>query len=351
MRLRHRSLLREAQTDRKQLENELDEPRRNYEWKSQSAERAERPPKSSKSSAWTTTTSGGRSWSVTAPPMRKRAGPRWLPLPVRPSGRPRVGVECKTLYVVDECARADLRNGIALACLKLEQDECGNWRFGSLYRRVRPAAPRQAQRPAVRPDPRLRCDADQPDRLGDWHRAGADPVRRFSKAMGKDGRATSEYSTENFWVRFSRPVRVDTLTAGLLRHDSSERPRTKVAGGFALRVPIVGVRRSIEPGNPPDHACGAKIVVDGGLAGGRCAGRKSIFYAGPTRVEIEVRGDLIVDCNGQTVDANAQRAVPVPDGSDGPGDRSFRPSQSRNAAPVVGSKSKSNELPAEGVKS
>jgi hypothetical protein len=36
-------------------------------------------------------------------------------------------------------------------------------------------------------------------------------------------------------------------------------------------------------------------------------------------VEIEVRGDLIIDCNGQTVDANPAGPVGTPSGNGAPG--------------------------------
>jgi hypothetical protein len=49
---------------------------------------------------------------------------------------------------------------------------------------------------------------------------------------------------------------------------------------------------------------GAKIVVDGRWVHGALRGESRIFSY-DTLVEIEVRGDFVVDCNGQTVDANA----------------------------------------------
>jgi hypothetical protein len=43
------------------------------------------------------------------------------------------------------------------------------------------------------------------------------------------------------------------------------------------------------------------------------------FQGGPTRVEIEIRGDFIIDCNGQAVDANAVGLAPAPTGNAAPG--------------------------------
>ena len=49
----------------------------------------------------------------------------------------------------------------------------------------------------------------------------------------------------------------------------------------------------------------ATIVVEGPWLRGTVRSESSRFRNGATRVEVEVRGDFIVDCNGQTVDANA----------------------------------------------
>jgi hypothetical protein len=68
-------------------------------------------------------------------------------------------------------------------------------------------------------------------------------------------------------------------------------------------VPIVGVEMAA--GDLIDRAT---IVVDrrwfNGTVGGKDGNTSSRFQTGATRVELEVRGDFIVDCNGQMVDAN-----------------------------------------------
>ncbi|HEV2835406.1 MAG TPA: hypothetical protein VGW58_08820 [Pyrinomonadaceae bacterium] len=50
----------------------------------------------------------------------------------------------------------------------------------------------------------------------------------------------------------------------------------------------------------------ATIVVDGRWLRGAIRSDSSRLQRGKTRVELEVRGDFIVDCNGQTIDANAR---------------------------------------------
>ena len=49
----------------------------------------------------------------------------------------------------------DLCHGVPIACLEIVPDDCGGWTFGDEVERVRPAPPRQAQRPVVRPRARM----------------------------------------------------------------------------------------------------------------------------------------------------------------------------------------------------
>jgi hypothetical protein len=73
------------------------------------------------------------------------------------------------------------------------------------------------------------------------------------------------------------------------------------------------------PGDPAGHVRGARLVVDGSWFEDGFYGRHSVFYAGETSIEIEVRGDFIVDCNGQPVDANAVGLLTKPTGNGTPG--------------------------------
>jgi hypothetical protein len=65
----------------------------------------------------------------------------------------------------------------------------------------------------------------------------------------------------------------------------------------------------------------ATIVVDGPWFWDTIKGGGSIFQHRRTRVELEIRGDFIIDCNGQTVDANTfgTGTSPVPSGNGTPG--------------------------------
>jgi hypothetical protein len=68
-----------------------------------------------------------------------------------------------------------------------------------------------------------------------------------------------------------------------------------------------------------DYVSTATIVVDGAWVEDGVRGRRSLFLGGETWIEIEIRGDFIVDCNGQTVDANAAGLSPGPTGNGSPG--------------------------------
>ena len=95
-------------------------------------------------------------------------------------------------------------------------------------------------------------------------------------------------------------------------------------GGWwqTFHVPIVRVDTALvpaQPGDPEDHVRSARFVVDGGWLEDGVRGRRTIFHEGETRIEIEIRGDFILDCNGQTVDANAVGLAPFPSGNGTPG--------------------------------
>ena len=95
-------------------------------------------------------------------------------------------------------------------------------------------------------------------------------------------------------------------------------------GGWwqTFRVPIVEVDTTFvppQPGDPLDHVRSARFVVDGAWVEDGVRGRRTIFQDGKARIEIEVRGDFIIDCNGQAVDANAVGLSPSPTGNGTPG--------------------------------
>jgi hypothetical protein len=151
----------------------------------------------------------------------------------------------------------------------------------------------------------------------DWHRK-AISFEIFSGAFGPEGCRQPEYVT-NFSVKFSRPVRENTLQADCIAMTVMCNKRE---GNWwqTFRVPILRLDPvPRETNDPANHVREAKIVVAGEWVEYGLRGRGSVFIDYETRIEIEVRGDFIVDCNGQTVDANAVGLSPAPTGNGTPG--------------------------------
>jgi len=250
------------------------------------------------------------------------------------------GEECGGLCVIEEpcgSVRVDLRHGVPLACLGVVRDACERWTFGG---EVEACGPRRlVKRNDLLFDLIRGCDLTRIIDIGwkDWHRREeAVSFDDFSQALGSDGDRQNEYVTRDFWVTFSRPVREDTLRPDCFAMTVMSVERE---GGWwqTFRVPIVWLDTTFAPpeaGDPAGHVRGARVVVDGAWVEDGVRGRRSLFIGCEARVEIEIRGDFIVDCNGQTIDANAVGLSPVPTGNGSPGGSflsSFRVAAAREA--------------------
>jgi hypothetical protein len=228
--------------------------------------------------------------------------------------------DCGLCEIDDPCGRvrADLRNGVPLACVTITEDERGCPELGE----IDPCGPRRlVKRNDLLFDLIQGCDLTRISEIGwkDWHRREEPvPFDDFSQAFGEPGKDEYEVITRDFWVRFSRPVRLDTVRPDcfVMRAMTFERE-----GGWwmALRVPIVRVETAADAGDPPDHVSKATIVVDRHWLKDAVRSGRTLFVGNETRIEIEIRGDFIVDCNGQTVDANAVGLIPPPTGNGSPG--------------------------------
>jgi hypothetical protein len=221
-----------------------------------------------------------------------------------------------------ELVRVDLKHGVPLACITIERDECGDWKIGS---EVQACGPRRlVKRNDLLFDLIRGCDLTRISEIGwkAWHRREEPvPFVDFSAALGPEGQRKSEYVTRDFWIRFSRPVRQETVRPDCFTITVLGIERE---GGWwqGLRVPIVAVDTNVvdpERDDPAGHVRGARIVVDGSWMEDGVRGRRSLFLGGETRIEIEVRADFIVDCNGQPVDANAIGLSTTRTGNGSPG--------------------------------
>jgi hypothetical protein len=152
-----------------------------------------------------------------------------------------------------------------------------------------------------------------------WHRA-VQPVQwnDFEKSFGDEKHDKSQHNLTKYWVEFSRPVRKDTVRADCFTMTILV-PEDAEGWGEPRRVPIVDVETVDAPAPYTGFITRATLVVDAAWVDDAIESRKKFFNQNPSTVEIEIRGDFIVDCNGQTVDANAVGLSPAPTGNGTPG--------------------------------
>jgi hypothetical protein len=229
---------------------------------------------------------------------------------------------CEIDEPCDRKVRVDLRHGVPLACINVVVDRCGDWSFGETLEACGPR--RLVKRNDLLFDLIRGCDLTRIIEISwwRWHRKQeAISFKEFSEYFGPDtGNDEDEYVT-NFSVEFSRPVHVETLLPDCfaIRVLSAEREGAWLE---TLRVPIVRIDTGTFPpqeGDPPNHVRGGTIVVDGSWLEDKVRDRNTRFTHDGAWVEIEVRGDFILDCNGQSVDANAVGLYPYPSGNGSPG--------------------------------
>lgn len=248
--------------------------------------------------------------------------------------------ECGELRQLDDpCAhvRADLCHGVPLACVSLREGQCeGEWGFDRWFDACGPR--RLVKSNDVLFDLIRGCDLTRISAIGwaDWHRSRKlidwdafeasfdilsdsdfDRMRR-----SRDKRERFPVGTLKYWVEFSRPVRQDTVRADCF---SMTVLSAEEEGGWTgtYCVPILKAETWAPEGTPAGLVTRARLVVDGRWLYDAIKGSKTIFDENPATVEIEVRGDLIVDCNGQTVDANNHGLLPAPTGNGTPGGTFF----------------------------
>ena len=82
-----------------------------------------------------------------------------------------------------------------------------------------------------------------------------------------------------------------------------------------LRIPITDL--DFDQEGP--LVCSATLIVSGGWCDDEIWDEESELSDHDFQVEIEIRGDLILDCHGQAVDANAVGLRAVPTGNGTPG--------------------------------
>ena len=232
----------------------------------------------------------------------KRGGPCLCDHVTNPSP----GSDHDLLCEIDEpCGRVrvDLHNGVPLACVKLSTDNCGGWAVND----VDACGPRRfVKGNDLLFDLIQGCDLTRIKAYGwqSWHRrptpSEKDPIpfHEFAEAFAEPIGDVDTYTTNRFWVEFSRPVqresvRQDCFVMTIITAESDDR------WWETSRVPIVGVFT-----DDAELIDRATIVVDGRWLRGTIGSDSNRFQTKATRVEVEVRGAFIIDCNGQMLDAN-----------------------------------------------
>jgi hypothetical protein len=238
-----------------------------------------------------------------------------------------VDIECRHLTEIKEACgrvRIDLHNGIPLACVKLRADDCGKWGFDSKW--IETCGPRRlVKRNDALFDLLQGCDLTRIVETGwaSFHRKEvAIQWSEFKSLWKLPASVPTDCDVDpvdtELWVRFSRPVRRDTVRVDCFAITVTA---LDTEGGWRepLRVPIVDIKTEPATENPAKLITKAAIVVNGNWAVDAIASKLRRFNCEEAIVEIEVRCDFIIDCNGQAVDANAVGTTAVPTGNGTPG--------------------------------
>lgn len=223
-----------------------------------------------------------------------------------------------------------LNDAVPLACVTIEFDNCNYPVFRSIDD---PCTPRRFVKTNDLLFDLIRgCDLTHISEVSWslWHRQAepigwndfrnmflcteaAEKTKKHSKQQG------SETSSTQFWFKFSCPVQAATLTADcftmtvLVSED-------RTGWINPLRVPVTGlILDAATEGDPENTTRGATVCVDADWCDDEICDRTSIFRHDVVDVEIEIRGDLILDCGGQAVDANVRGLNAAPTGNGSPG--------------------------------
>jgi hypothetical protein len=222
---------------------------------------------------------------------------------------------CGPLCEIEEhCGRVrvDLCHEVPIACVRLRRNECGNLVFDTWIEACGPR--RLVKRNDLLFDLIRGCDLTRVSEVSwaHWHRGEVDFPTFASFFTGPEVQGGT---VTKFAVRFSRPVRASSVRADCFAMTAMFLEKE---GGWweTHRVPIVHVETDEAEG----LATRAAVVVRTRWAKDAIFGSETRFdSAYRTHVEIEIRGDFIVDCNGQALDANAIGISPMPTGNGTPG--------------------------------
>lgn len=212
--------------------------------------------------------------------------------------------QCSALTEVSHGVRVDLHNGVALACIRLTMDTCEQWTIAEVTDACGPR--RLVKRNDLLFDLIRGCDLTRISAIswGHWLVPGyIVPWEEFGKYFDLNVSKLGGCVT-SFDITFTRPVLKASVTPGCFTMTFLIRQRE---GGWLLpmRAPIVRIEFLQESGAQQELAQRARLVVGWGWVSDALRGTETEFEGVKVGVEIEIRGDHLLDCNGQAVDANS----------------------------------------------
>ena len=216
-----------------------------------------------------------------------------------------------------------LNDALALAVVRVAVDECGNPSFTEL---VDACSPRRLVKSNDMLFDLIRgCDLTRISAIswGEEHGKEVDwkafkkyfPRRTTDLNDDRDEEVRMQAVPTTFRVTFSRPVLSATLRAACVSFRVLT-PDPDSGWLTSLQVPVAGFRADTT--DPAETCTSAIIEVRAGWCDDEIWGHESVFRK-PTQIEIEIRGDLILDCRGEAVDANAVGLRATPSGNGTPG--------------------------------
>ncbi|MFN7397660.1 MAG: hypothetical protein ACK5SX_01025 [Sandaracinobacter sp.] len=217
------------------------------------------------------------------------------------------------------CFALDPCGGVPLACVKIDW-HCGEPRVAVV---VDDAHPRRLARSNESLFDLIRgCDLTRIQDVGwgAWLKGGtAVPRSTFSEmflsavdlpagdavTFGLRGKPL----LTKFTVRFSGPVRTETLTPDIVAI-SLIQPQRRERVDDIVRLPVIALQADAhKPGDPAGTTRGFAVLTDSAFYAGEIVREDVSGFDDPTVVEIEIRADWIIDCNGQEV-AGGGRSLP-----------------------------------------
>lgn len=210
-----------------------------------------------------------------------------------------------------------LGDPVPLAFVTANFDECGDPRFYHMD----PCTPRRMIKTNDALFDLIRgCDLTRITAVScaDWHDgivSWADFSGQFPPDTNIGTSDPERRGATTFTVTFSKPVLKSTLGAGCIAFRAYGEEEDD---GWLVAKHVPHAALTSASHDDGEMTSSAYIEVGSDWCDDVIWGKKS-FFNKPTRIEIEIRGDLILDCHGQAVDASCAGPGKLPSGNGTPG--------------------------------